>query len=227
MKADIDVSQGMAGSSTDTRYQQKLSNWGIFQQIVTSFLWNFRQSFSVIPEDSSGTEDSGADSCVSCVVAHSKGFVCGGKRGTAHIYEKSDDRDQYRKVRTVKVRLGVCCCCSRWKLLAQRHSGIRCLCLYILLFIKFGQCPRVSHSYAKDVEVVTFVKTLKDCTPSHLLTSHLCHFICRHRVRHPWLQDASIYVILGWRLLIRKGFYYCLPYCFYYVHSLIQCVDIP
>lgn len=80
LKADIDVSSGLAGSNADTM-----------------------QSFSAIPEDSSGSNEGGSDFYISCIVAHSRGFVCGGKRGTAHLYEKSEDRDQYRKVRTVKV----------------------------------------------------------------------------------------------------------------------------
>eukprot|EP01012_Entosiphon_sulcatum_P014150 TRINITY_DN1923_c0_g1_i1.p1 TRINITY_DN1923_c0_g1~~TRINITY_DN1923_c0_g1_i1.p1 ORF type:complete len:1205 (+),score=349.53 TRINITY_DN1923_c0_g1_i1:90-3704(+) len=40
---------------------------------------------------------------IDTIVAYSKGFICGGDMGLVSIFEKSDDKELYRKVKTMKV----------------------------------------------------------------------------------------------------------------------------
>ncbi|XP_006813560.1 cilia- and flagella-associated protein 57-like [Saccoglossus kowalevskii] len=40
---------------------------------------------------------------ITSVVAYSKGFACSGGSGTVHIYEKTDDKDSYKKTREIRV----------------------------------------------------------------------------------------------------------------------------
>lgn len=61
-----------------------------------------RQSISMIPEDTSASGNA-PDRRITAIVPYSKGFACSAGLGTVHLYEKTDDRDYYRKVRIVKV----------------------------------------------------------------------------------------------------------------------------
>ncbi|XP_039259037.2 cilia- and flagella-associated protein 57-like isoform X2 [Styela clava] len=62
-----------------------------------------RQSISIIPEDATSATTNTSDPRVASIVAYSKGFACSAGLGNVHLYEKTDDRDLYRKVRVVKV----------------------------------------------------------------------------------------------------------------------------
>ena len=42
---------------------------------------------------------------VTCVIAFSKGFICSGGAGTVHLFEKTDDKDIYKKAREIKIPL--------------------------------------------------------------------------------------------------------------------------
>ena len=65
------------------------------------FFLSFRASGSVIPEETSSL--AGVSTNITSVVAHGKGFACACGVGTVHLYEKSDEKDFYRKSRVVKV----------------------------------------------------------------------------------------------------------------------------
>ncbi|XP_078485320.1 cilia- and flagella-associated protein 57 [Ciona intestinalis] len=63
-----------------------------------------RASVSMIPEDTMSSSGSGLGACqITSVVAHSKGFACAGGAGTVHLFEKTDEKDFYRKTRIVKI----------------------------------------------------------------------------------------------------------------------------
>ena len=47
-----------------------------------------------------GTGESGA---VHCMAAYSKGFVCGGDDGLLTLYDKSEDKDYFKKSRTFRI----------------------------------------------------------------------------------------------------------------------------
>lgn len=55
---------------------------------------------SVIPESSS-TQDLRPQ--VTSIAAFSKGFVCSGGAGFVHLFEKTDDKDGFKKSREIKV----------------------------------------------------------------------------------------------------------------------------
>eukprot|EP00756_Hemistasia_phaeocysticola_P009945 Hpha_TRINITY_DN14971_c5_g7::TRINITY_DN14971_c5_g7_i1::g.143967::m.143967 len=40
---------------------------------------------------------------INCLQAYSKGFICGGDMGLVSIYERSDEKELYRKVKTIKI----------------------------------------------------------------------------------------------------------------------------
>ncbi|KAJ9467512.1 77 kDa echinoderm microtubule-associated protein [Diplonema papillatum] len=40
---------------------------------------------------------------IDVIAAYSKGFICGGADGTIHVYEQSDEKELYRKTRTMKI----------------------------------------------------------------------------------------------------------------------------
>jgi hypothetical protein len=40
---------------------------------------------------------------INAIVAFGRGFVCGGSNGMIHVFEKTDDKDYFRRVRSVKV----------------------------------------------------------------------------------------------------------------------------
>ena len=42
---------------------------------------------------------------ITALVAYSKGFACAVGRGTVHLYEKSDDKEFFKKVREIKVSI--------------------------------------------------------------------------------------------------------------------------
>lgn len=42
---------------------------------------------------------------VTCIIAFSKGFICSGGAGTVHLFEKTDDKDIYKKAREIKIPL--------------------------------------------------------------------------------------------------------------------------
>uniref|UniRef100_H2ZKC8 Cilia- and flagella-associated protein 57 n=1 Tax=Ciona savignyi TaxID=51511 RepID=H2ZKC8_CIOSA len=61
-------------------------------------------SVSMIPEDTMSLTGSGLGSSqITSVVAYSKGFACAAGAGMVHLYEKTDEKDFYRKTRIVKV----------------------------------------------------------------------------------------------------------------------------
>jgi cilia- and flagella-associated protein 57 len=43
---------------------------------------------------------------VDVLVAYGRGFVCGGSSGIVHVFEKTDDKDYYKRVRSIKVDSG-------------------------------------------------------------------------------------------------------------------------
>ena len=40
---------------------------------------------------------------VECIATYSKGFICSGGSGTLHLYEKTDNKNVYKKTRTVSI----------------------------------------------------------------------------------------------------------------------------
>nr|CAB3267722.1 WD repeat-containing protein 65 [Phallusia mammillata] len=65
---------------------------------------SIRASTSVIPEDAVSASGSGLGTTqITSVVAHSKGFACAGGTGSVHLFEKTDEKDFYRKTRIVKI----------------------------------------------------------------------------------------------------------------------------
>ena len=40
---------------------------------------------------------------IDCMASHSKGFICAGSNGTLHLFEKMDDPNMYREVRTFSI----------------------------------------------------------------------------------------------------------------------------
>jgi len=63
--------------------------------------WFFRSLTNIELEAGSATPVSHA---VSAIVAFSKGFACASGPGTVHIFEKSDDKEFYRKTREIQVQ---------------------------------------------------------------------------------------------------------------------------
>lgn len=59
-----------------------------------------RMSSGVFENDASPASESYA---VTALVAYSKGFACASGRGTVHLFEKSDDKEFYKKTRELKV----------------------------------------------------------------------------------------------------------------------------
>jgi WD40 repeat protein len=44
---------------------------------------------------------------INAMVAYSKGFICGGGAGSIMIYEKTDDKDYYKKTKTISINQGM------------------------------------------------------------------------------------------------------------------------
>lgn len=42
---------------------------------------------------------------ITAIVAYSKGFACACGPGTVHLYEKTDDKDFFKKAREIKVNM--------------------------------------------------------------------------------------------------------------------------
>lgn len=40
---------------------------------------------------------------IHCILAYSKGFICSGGEGTLHLFEKTNDRQVYKKLRPVSI----------------------------------------------------------------------------------------------------------------------------
>ncbi len=40
---------------------------------------------------------------IDCILTYSKGFICSGGDGTLHLFEKTDNRNVYKKTRSVSV----------------------------------------------------------------------------------------------------------------------------
>lgn len=40
---------------------------------------------------------------VTCIIAFSKGFICSGGAGTVHLFEKTEEKDFYKKAREIKI----------------------------------------------------------------------------------------------------------------------------
>lgn len=40
---------------------------------------------------------------IDCIITYSKGFICSGGNGTLHLFEKTDDRNVYKKTRSVSI----------------------------------------------------------------------------------------------------------------------------
>ena len=40
---------------------------------------------------------------IHCILTYSKGFICSGGSGTLHMFEKTDNKDVYKKVRPVTI----------------------------------------------------------------------------------------------------------------------------
>ena len=60
----------------------------------------FRQSMASVPE-SGISQDSPQQ--VTCIIAFSKGFICSGGSGTVHLFEKTEEKDFYKKAREIKI----------------------------------------------------------------------------------------------------------------------------
>lgn len=59
-----------------------------------------RQSMASVPE--SGVSQD-APPQVTCIIAFSKGFICSGGAGTVHLFEKTEEKDFYKKAREIKI----------------------------------------------------------------------------------------------------------------------------
>ena len=71
-----------------------------------SFIINFFSSYIRASnfDDKSVSEDNDISSLqVTSIVAYSKGFACSSGLGTVHLFEKSDEKDIYKKTRIVTV----------------------------------------------------------------------------------------------------------------------------
>ena len=42
---------------------------------------------------------------VTAIVAYSKGYACACGPGTVHLFEKTDDKDAFKKAREIKVKI--------------------------------------------------------------------------------------------------------------------------
>ena len=40
---------------------------------------------------------------VTCIIAFSKGFICSGGAGIVHLFEKTEEKDFYKKAREIKI----------------------------------------------------------------------------------------------------------------------------
>lgn len=47
-------------------------------------------------------EFSGDGACITSIIAYSKGLACSGGKGTVHLFEKTEDKESYRKSREIK-----------------------------------------------------------------------------------------------------------------------------
>lgn len=59
-----------------------------------------RQSMASVPE-SGISQDSPPH--VTCIISFSKGFICSGGAGTVHLFEKTEEKDFYKKTREIKI----------------------------------------------------------------------------------------------------------------------------
>ena len=60
----------------------------------------FRQSMASVPESGISQD---APPQVTCIIAFSKGFICSGGAGTVHLFEKTEEKDFYKKAREIKI----------------------------------------------------------------------------------------------------------------------------
>ena len=60
----------------------------------------YRQSMASVPESGISQD---APPQVTCIIAFSKGFICSGGAGTVHLFEKTEEKDFYKKAREIKI----------------------------------------------------------------------------------------------------------------------------
>ena len=60
----------------------------------------YRQSIASVPESGISQD---APPQVTCIIAFSKGFICSGGAGTVHLFEKTEEKDFYKKAREIKI----------------------------------------------------------------------------------------------------------------------------
>ena len=81
-------------------YGKKILFSTLAKIIVFSCFFFLRQSMASVPE--SGTSQD-APPQVTCIIAFSKGFICSGGAGTVHLFEKTEEKDFYKKAREIKI----------------------------------------------------------------------------------------------------------------------------
>lgn len=67
-------------------------------------LFDMGECRAVLPHSPSSGGASGGS--VDAIVAYGRGFICGGSSGIVHIFEKTDDKDYFKRVRSMKVDNG-------------------------------------------------------------------------------------------------------------------------
>ena len=77
----------------------------LYTYVMLQSLWPvlyilFRQSMASVPE--SGISQDALPQ-VTCIIAFSKGFICSGGAGTVHLFEKTEEKDFYKKAREIKI----------------------------------------------------------------------------------------------------------------------------
>lgn len=70
-------------------------------------LWEFIQNYLSHLSCRTAIADqefSGDGACITSIIAYSKGLACSGGKGTVHLFEKTEDKESYRKSREIKVK---------------------------------------------------------------------------------------------------------------------------
>lgn len=68
-------------------------------------LFDMGECRAVLPQ-SPGGGNGGNGGSIDAIVACGRGFICGGSSGIVHVYEKTEDKDYFKRVRSMKVDNG-------------------------------------------------------------------------------------------------------------------------
>ena len=72
-------------------------------ELTPQFEFPFFSYRSAIGSITEGDVPNAGPPMVGAIVAYSKGFACSGGKGIVHLYEKTEDKDFYKKTREIKV----------------------------------------------------------------------------------------------------------------------------